>query len=146
MLVGYFFLSCSASEQLHSSLSSYAKVDRAHPHTRIYKRSYGASLYVSACSIYFCIATPTSSLTATRAELYYFVVVIIHVREADEKQRADHSCASTTYDDDRSNHQSSSSFSLKVNTSIPGYNWTVSQYPEKLRTNSSKRSCARYPK
>lgn len=32
----------------------------------------------------FCIATPTSSLTATRAELYYFVVVIIHVREADE--------------------------------------------------------------
>lgn len=47
------FLSCSASEQLHSSLSSYAKVDRAHPHTRIYKRSSGASLYVSACSIYF---------------------------------------------------------------------------------------------
>lgn len=32
----------------------------------------------------FCIATPTSSLTATRAELYYFVVVIIHVRGADE--------------------------------------------------------------
>lgn len=78
------FLSCSASEQLHSSLSSYAKVDRAHPHTRIYKRSFGASLYVSACSIYFCIATPTSSLTATRAELYYFVVVIIHVRGVDE--------------------------------------------------------------
>lgn len=84
VLIGYFFLSCSASEQLHSSLSSYAKVDRAHPHTRIYKRSSGASLYVAACSIYFCIATPTSSLTATRAELNYFVVVIIHVREADE--------------------------------------------------------------
>lgn len=53
VLVGYFFLSCSASEQLHGSLASYAKVDRAHPHTRIYKRSFGASLYVSACSICF---------------------------------------------------------------------------------------------
>lgn len=84
VLVGYLFLPCSASEQLHSSLSSYAKVDRAHPHTRIYKRSFGASLYVSACSICFCIATPTSSLTATRAEPYYFVIVIIHVRGADE--------------------------------------------------------------
>lgn len=131
MLVGYLFLPCSASEQLHSSLSSYAKVDRAHPHTRIYKRSFGASLYVSACSICFCIATPTSSLTATRAELYYSVVVIIHVQGADEQQRADHSCASTTYDDDRSNHQPSFSFLLKVNTSIPGYSWTVTQESEK---------------
>lgn len=79
-----YFLSCSASEQLHYSLSSYAKVDRARPHTRIYKRSFRASLYESACSICFCIATPTSSLTATRAKLYYLVVVIIHVRGADE--------------------------------------------------------------
>lgn len=141
MLVGYLFLSCSASEQLHSSLSSYAKVDRAHPHTRIYKRSSRASLYVSACSIYFCIATPTSSLTATRAETHYFVVVIILVRGADERQRANHSCASTAYDDDRSNHQPSFSFLLKVNTSIPGHNWTASQRSTKQCTKLSKRSC-----
>lgn len=143
MLVGYFFLSCSASEQLHGSLASYAKVDRAHPHTRIYKRSFGASLYVSACSICFCIATPTSSLTATRAEFYYFVVVIIHVQGADEKQRADHSCASTTYDDDRSNHQSSSSSLIKVNTNIPGNSWNDSQEGTKKRIKLSKSSCER---
>lgn len=131
MLVGYLFLSCSASEQLNGSLSSYAKVDRAHPHTRIYKRSFRASLYVSACSICFCIATPTSSSTATRAEPYYFVVVIMHVQGADEQQRAGHSCASTTYDDARSNHQPSFSFLLKVNTSIPGYSSTASLNPTK---------------
>ena len=72
-------------------LSSYTALCRLMQRSieRIHIQGYTSApperpcMWLLALSI-FCIATPTSSLTATRAELYYFAVVIIHVRGADE--------------------------------------------------------------